>query len=221
MEFKEKYYNLLKKGLYDLDIDIDNCILRYTDKTDEIYEIEMLGLGLIVYLRDEESLKLLNDPLIKISTAINYETINDIVQFISKLNNMFKSDIYKLYDMFESSNTLPNLHFLQVTSFGRPSTSLRRIIYFNEIITNNNLSNKVHELKILPEYYKNVKNGNKTFELRENNRNYKVGDCLILKEFNNNQFTGNQVIVVIKYILDQYKDIIKENYVIMSIELLF
>lgn len=40
-----------------------------------------------------------------------------------------------------------------------------------------------HELKILPEYFEAVLNGNKTFELRKDDRGFKVGDTLILKEF--------------------------------------
>ena len=35
---------------------------------------------------------------------------------------------------------------------------------------------KVHELKILPEYFWQVWHGNKTFELRKNDRNYNAGD---------------------------------------------
>ena len=42
---------------------------------------------------------------------------------------------------------------------------------------------KVHELKILPEYYKAQKAGKKNFEIRKNDRDYKVGDKLVLKEY--------------------------------------
>lgn len=43
---------------------------------------------------------------------------------------------------------------------------------------------KIHELKILPQYFEKVLDGSKTFELRKNDRGYEVGDILILKEFN-------------------------------------
>lgn len=41
----------------------------------------------------------------------------------------------------------------------------------------------VHELKIWPEFYLRVANGTKTFEYRENDRNYQAGDKVILKEW--------------------------------------
>ena len=40
-----------------------------------------------------------------------------------------------------------------------------------------------HELKVWPEFYRVVAGGNKRFEIRKNDRNYKVGDNLILLEF--------------------------------------
>ena len=38
-----------------------------------------------------------------------------------------------------------------------------------------------HELKILPEYYEEVKCGNKNFELRKNDRDYMEGDTIRLR----------------------------------------
>lgn len=42
---------------------------------------------------------------------------------------------------------------------------------------------KIHELKILPQYFEKVLDGSKTFELRKDDRGFEVGDILILKEF--------------------------------------
>jgi DnaJ-class molecular chaperone len=40
-----------------------------------------------------------------------------------------------------------------------------------------------HELKTWPEFFEPLSNGNKTFELRYNDRAYSVGDELCLREF--------------------------------------
>lgn len=40
-----------------------------------------------------------------------------------------------------------------------------------------------HELKTWPEFYRAVQDNKKTFELRFNDRDYKVGDELLLREF--------------------------------------
>lgn len=37
---------------------------------------------------------------------------------------------------------------------------------------------KIHELKIKEKYYKAIIDGNKTFELRKNDRDYQVGDLI-------------------------------------------
>jgi hypothetical protein len=66
---------------------------------------------------------------------------------------------------------------------------------------------KTHILKIHPEYFKEVKSGKKTFEVRLNDRDYKVGDLVILREFISNIgvtekdcYTGNQLGFEIGYI---------------------
>ena len=41
----------------------------------------------------------------------------------------------------------------------------------------------VHDLKILPQYFQSVSSGEKTFEIRFNDRQFSVGDTLILKEY--------------------------------------
>lgn len=48
----------------------------------------------------------------------------------------------------------------------------------------------IHELKILPEHFKAVADGTKRAELRKNDRNYKVGDVLMLLEWDNGYKDG-------------------------------
>lgn len=63
---------------------------------------------------------------------------------------------------------------------------------------------KPHEVKCLPEYFQAVKRGDKTFEIRYNDRDYQVGDTLIICEWDNDrqQFTGDRVTRTISYMTD-------------------
>lgn len=61
--------------------------------------------------------------------------------------------------------------------------------------------NKIHTLKIMPQYFTAVVENRKTFELRQNDRDYQVGDLLLLKEFFNNEFTGNEIVREVTYVL--------------------
>nr|WP_321026847.1 ASCH/PUA domain-containing protein [Clostridium neonatale] len=77
---------------------------------------------------------------------------------------------------------------------------------------------KVHELKILPEYFWQVWHGNKTFELRKNDRNYNAGDKVILKEFKDGRFTGCQLEKTITYVLKGGQYGLESGYVILAIK---
>ncbi|WP_279475311.1 ASCH/PUA domain-containing protein [Aeromonas veronii] len=70
-----------------------------------------------------------------------------------------------------------------------------------------------HELKIKPEYFAAVVNGEKTFEIRNNaDRNFQVGDTLVLKSFDG-EFNGNFVERTISYITDFEQ---KPGYVVLG-----
>ena len=51
----------------------------------------------------------------------------------------------------------------------------------------------IHELKTLPIYFEEVIEGRKSFEVRKNDRNFKVGDMLALNEYDaeKKEYTGN------------------------------
>lgn len=59
----------------------------------------------------------------------------------------------------------------------------------------------IHALKTLPEYFGAVRKGDKTFELRKNDRNFKVGDYLALNEWDGKKYTGRSQLVKVTYIL--------------------
>ena len=58
----------------------------------------------------------------------------------------------------------------------------------------------IHELKILPKWFKDVQSGKKNFEIRRNDRGYKVNDMLILKEYERGRYTGKEIVKKIEYI---------------------
>ena len=74
----------------------------------------------------------------------------------------------------------------------------------------------IHQLKILPEYFVAVTEGIKKFEVRQNDRNFKVGDFLALNEFDRME-TGRCCLMEITYILDN-ADFCKQGQIIMSIK---
>ncbi len=59
---------------------------------------------------------------------------------------------------------------------------------------------RMHELKILPEFFVPVWNGTKTFELRDDDRDFNVGDWLDLNEWTEDGgYTGRHVKVRVVY----------------------
>lgn len=76
---------------------------------------------------------------------------------------------------------------------------------------------KVHELKIKRKYCIEIIKGTKKFEIRLNDRDFKVGDILHLKEINdfNGHYTGFDTFVRVEYIHDGLG--LEEGYVCMSI----
>ena len=89
-----------------------------------------------------------------------------------------------------------------------------------------------HELKILTEYFFAVEDGTKTFELRKDDRNFQVGDTLILKEWNMGEtdstgsekiviheqgYTGREIKKEISYILKGGQYGLRKGYVILAL----
>lgn len=59
---------------------------------------------------------------------------------------------------------------------------------------------KHHKLKITPQYFKDIVN-DKNFEIRKNDRDFKVGDMVTLQEFLDGKYSGFEKTVTIKYVL--------------------
>lgn len=79
------------------------------------------------------------------------------------------------------------------------------------------MSRQHHYLKIQPKYYLAIESGEKTFEVRFNDRNYQKYDILHLREWAGGQYTGRVIVAEVTYI-SNLLDFDIEGYVIMSIK---
>ena len=79
------------------------------------------------------------------------------------------------------------------------------------------VSTATHDVKIRKEYYDSVAQGDKPFEVRYNDRNYKVGDKLVMREVDASGMPSGRVITArVSYVLsdDRY---VQYGYVILGL----
>lgn len=76
-----------------------------------------------------------------------------------------------------------------------------------------------HELKTWIPFYEEMINGDKTFEVRKNDRNFAIGNALLLREYDqmNKCYTGRQKYFMIDYILHGGQFGIKKGFVVIGI----
>lgn len=75
----------------------------------------------------------------------------------------------------------------------------------------------IHLLKIEINYFIDIVVRKKKFEIRKNDRDYKVGDLLFLNEYDDGEYTGNMLFAKITYLQTEY---VKKGYVALGIEVL-
>ncbi|EAE2532704.1 TPA_asm: RNA-binding protein [Listeria monocytogenes] len=73
---------------------------------------------------------------------------------------------------------------------------------------------KTHKLKILPKHFIDIMEGRKTFEIRKNDRDYEVGDMLILREWDG-EYTIFHIPAEVTYITDYEQ---KDGFVVLGIK---
>lgn len=75
-----------------------------------------------------------------------------------------------------------------------------------------------HELKCWPEYFTPLWRRDKTFEIRLNDRNFQVGDTLVLREWNPTyeRYTGQHITREVVYVTD-FPAGLRDGYVCMGL----
>lgn len=78
---------------------------------------------------------------------------------------------------------------------------------------------RTHELKILPPFYNAVVSGEKTFEIRLNDRDFRSGDLVFLKEYSKKDscFTGRMVSAEIGFVYKGTEYGVQEGYCVFSL----
>lgn len=96
----------------------------------------------------------------------------------------------------------------------------RATMFCYKRIVNRNAGRVItHELKIRPEYFKAVVLGDKMFEIRKNDRDFRVGDIIVLHEWDEERgYTGKHTLVDITYVLTD-TEFVKEGFAVLGIKL--
>ena len=81
---------------------------------------------------------------------------------------------------------------------------------------------RTHRLKIWPEFFKEVKAGRKTFEVRYDDKGYMVGDKLVLLEFDPSgvgagEYTDREIERTVTYKMHGGKHGLDPNYCILGL----
>lgn len=77
---------------------------------------------------------------------------------------------------------------------------------------------KIHQIRLGASFFEEVLSGEKSFELRKNDRGYKKGDILEMMEFKDGKNTGRIVRVLVMYMLEDFTGL-EDGYCIMATRL--
>lgn len=81
----------------------------------------------------------------------------------------------------------------------------------------NDMSIQHHYLKILPKYFMDIEKGIKSFEIRFNDRDFKVGDFLHLQEYCGGEYTGREMSREVCYMIDS-PEYCKEGFAVLGLK---
>jgi hypothetical protein len=76
----------------------------------------------------------------------------------------------------------------------------------------------MHELKIWPHHLSAILSGHKQFEIRLNDRNFEIGDLLMLKEYDpeKSEYTGRWTARKVASMVTRFPGLV-EGYVVMGL----
>lgn len=77
---------------------------------------------------------------------------------------------------------------------------------------------RIHKLKLLQPYFDDVYFNRKEFEVRKNDRDFKVGDRLVFFEFPANDKRSKYVMKDVKYILEGGQFGIESGFVVLGLK---
>jgi hypothetical protein len=79
---------------------------------------------------------------------------------------------------------------------------------------------RIHDLKCHPDVWGPMRRGDKPFEIRFNDRNFQVGDGLLLRFYSpeTQTYNGDWTLARVIYVLTDTKYGMKDGYVIMAVE---
>lgn len=80
----------------------------------------------------------------------------------------------------------------------------------------------IHELKTHTQFFEQVAYGGKNFEVRKNDRAYKVGDLLHLRNYNPEEklYKYGHIVAEVIYVLEGGQFGIENGYVVMGIKII-
>ena len=74
-----------------------------------------------------------------------------------------------------------------------------------------------HELKVWGSFFEALLDGTKNFEVRHNDRDFKPGDYLLLREWVENEYTGRELIKCVTYVLKGGIFGVEAGYVVLAL----
>jgi hypothetical protein len=127
--------------------------------------------------------------------------------------------ISQLLSRMQPPNNQPNSDHVAVIGAKSDSVHLAVQLDSPESRVEPEPNRKEHNLKVWPGFYDALESGEKTFELRHDDRGYRAGDVLLLREWspNSGEYTGRQMRRKVSYIISGLWGL-QQNVVCMALQ---